>query len=337
MGGEIIPLNRYYWPYALCPEPVPFQISESRLQPDSIPITPVSSLHCLYRPFRAYIQTYPAIGAQNAIDADIFFILGLIFMINKGRALKLLDAIGATVAVFGDFHRDIFGGLAFSGQIDDAGISGYHNGRTVLSAVFNGLLHQGDKFFYLVGIAFLTKFYPAAANQGLRCRPFPAVRRMRRIRWSVWVDCPSWPWCGYPESPGQIYLLNHRVDQRRHPGMEKSRIPDGGHNIGPFFFIFIGMIKAGCLADGRPHTKHRIDRPQIQPQGVTADITGVYTSGGGFFNGKKAGPVRTSGTQRRASSRCKGYRKPFGFDPGKLADDLLNIFRIKLTNFGHVI
>jgi hypothetical protein len=103
MGGEIIPLNRYYWPYALCPEPVPFQISQSRLEPGSIPITQVSSLDCLYRPFRTYIQAYPAIGAQNAIDADIFFIFGLIFMIYKCRALKLLDTNRAAVAIFGDF------------------------------------------------------------------------------------------------------------------------------------------------------------------------------------------------------------------------------------------
>ena len=71
-------------------------------------------------------------------------------MIYQCRALKLLDTKRAAVAVFGDFHRYIFGGLSFSGQIDNTGISGYHNGRTVLLAIIHSLFHQRYEFLDLV-------------------------------------------------------------------------------------------------------------------------------------------------------------------------------------------
>jgi len=62
----------------------------------------------------------------------------------------------------------------------------------------------------------------------------------------------------------------------------------------------MGMIETGGLTDSRTHAKDSINRTQVQPQGVTADVTCINTFAGGLFNGEKAGPVRTSGTQGRA-------------------------------------
>ena len=72
------------------------------------------------RPFGADIQTHAARCAQDRIDADV--LVFSVIMKNQGRALKMFDAIAATVAFFTYFDRYIFTGLALSGPMEHAWI-----------------------------------------------------------------------------------------------------------------------------------------------------------------------------------------------------------------------
>ena len=93
-------------------------------------------------------------------------------MKDQGRAFKLFNAVSATVAVFRNCHRYLFRGFTLAGQINNTRKTGYHNGRSIFTAVVYGILHQVDKFGDPVGVAFPAIFYTAAANQGLNVDRF---------------------------------------------------------------------------------------------------------------------------------------------------------------------
>ena len=96
----------------------------------------------------------------------------------------------------------------------------------------------------------------------------------------------------------------------------------------------MGVVEAGCLADGGPHAKHGIHGAQIQTQGVAADITGKNSATRRFFYGKKTGAVRTAGAQRRATTAGKWYRQGMGFLANEFANDFLDMFGIEFPNGG---
>ncbi len=93
------------------------------------------------------------------------------------------------------------------------------------------------------------------------------------------------------------------------------------------------LIKTRRLADGRPHADKRVHCPQVQAKRIAADIAGVYAPGSGFFDGEKAGPVRTAGAKRRSSARARG--RQVGAGKGffrKFRHDRLDGFRQDFTH-----
>ena len=61
--------------------------------------------------------------------------------------------------------------------------------------------------------------------------------------------------------------------------MVKSGIPDGGYNGREFSPHPVGVVETSSLADGRPHAKDRVHRPQVQTQSIAADVARVDSVG----------------------------------------------------------
>jgi len=233
----------------------------------------------LDRLFGAYMHTDSAIAALGRINPD-----ALIFFVKyQGRALKMIDAVFTAITVIRYFDLDTAPGWVRVQPVDQAAMSCNHHGRAVFSAVHHRLSYKGNKGVQLIGVGSADKIHTTAfyqffdinRHQGFTADP-PAAGRRGLVP-------------GHGRGPviqnhqDKMDILGNRIYQGRKSGMEKSGISDGGNDVRPFGLIFIGMIKAGCVADGGTHAQYRVNGSQIYTQGVTSDVTGINCTGGRFF------------------------------------------------------
>ena len=84
--------------------------------------------------------------------------------------------------------------------------------------------------------------------------------------------------------------------------MVKGGVSDGCHHGLIHPILFVGVIKAGCHGDGGTHIQYRIHGPQVESQGIAADVGCKDGFGPGLSNGEKAGPVGASRAKGRFSN-----------------------------------
>ena len=103
--------------------------------------------------------------------------------------------------------------------------------------------------------------------------------------------------------------MKHRVDQGRDPGVEKGGVPDGGHDGGEFSAPGgVGPVEARGLADAGAHTVAGVHRPQVQAQGVAADVAGENPRREGRLNGVERRPVGAAGAEGGAVAAARRGR-----------------------------
>ena len=108
-------------------------------------------------------------------------------------------------------------------------------------------------------------------------------------------------------------LMKHRVDQGRDPGVEKGGVPDGGHDGGELPAPGgVGPVEPRGLADAGAHAVAGVHRPQVQAQGVAADVAGEDARREGRLNGVERRPVGAAGAEGGAVAAARRGRDGAG-------------------------
>ena len=236
-------------------------------------------------------------AADAADPVDDHAAVGLVQ--GQGRALELVQAVAAAGAIFRDAH-DI-GCLGFTGfSVQQARMFGddHRHPARGAPAIGVGLLQQVHERGEVVGVGLFDEAGAAGPHQ------VRDEHRVARLPGGGETHLGGGLVAGHgrggvvQDHQDETGLMKHRVDQGRDPGMEKGGVPDGGHDGGELPAPGgEGPVEPRGLADAGAHAVAGVHRPEVQAQGVAADVAGEDARREGRFDGVERGPVGAAGAE----------------------------------------
>lgn len=218
-------------------------------------------------------------------------------MVESG-ALEALEAQAALHTVIRNGHRPAHGnGLLPVG--DDAGVARDDHGDPAVGfeGVAGRLLDGAGHLGQVIGVHHPQELDPAAFHHSFdRDGLTPASIGPQ-------ADTRGGLHSGHG---GDFVVEDHQdkacvvvdgVDQPGGPGMEEGRIADGGDDGLGLAVGCEGVVEACGHGDAGAHVEARVDGPEVEPEGVAADVRGEDGLGLGLAYGEERGPVRAPGAQ----------------------------------------
>ena len=112
----------------------------------------------------------------------------------------------------------------------------------------------------------------------------------------------------HENEPGPII---HGIEESLRSGVVEGRVSNRGDDGDVFAVLVIGLVEAARKGDGSSHVVAGIDRIHVHSKGIASDVAGKDTVGEGPLEGKKGGPVRTSGAEGGPADGQARGKPPF--------------------------